>query len=190
MNMMDNFMQIQNLMNMKNQLTYIESQFNLLLTQMQNMGITNYSYPNLINISFQFINFGIDLLNIGVQHKNDMTNTIDIKPQLEESIKKLELINQQYNNDSKFVYNVYFNFSNRQKYLISCDGNNTVDYLIKNFLKRIGRYDLFDMEDKEFYFAYNGQKFNLRKNKTKKLHEIFGYFDNQVIYCEIIGECK
>ena len=155
MNMMDNFTQIQNLINMKNQLTFIESQFNLLLTQMQNMGITNYSYPNIINISFQFINFGIDLLNIGVQHKNDMINTIDIKPQLEESIKKLELINQQYNNDSKFVYNVYFNFSNRQKYLISCDGNNTVDYLIKNFLKRIGRYDLFDMEDKEFSFIYN-----------------------------------
>ena len=39
MNMMPNFMQIQNLMNMKNQLTFIESQFNLLLTNMQNMGI-------------------------------------------------------------------------------------------------------------------------------------------------------
>ena len=190
MNMMDNFMQIQNLMNMKNQLTYIESQFNLLLTQMQNMGITNYSYPNLINISFQFINFGIDLLNIGVQHKNDMTNTIDIKPQLEESIKKLELINQQYNNDSKFFYNVSFNVSNSKKYLIICDGNYTVDYLIKEFLKKVGRYDLFDVEDKEYSFIYNALKFNSRENKPKKLHKIFDNILSPLIDCKKFGDLK
>ena len=184
MNMMDNFMQIQNLMNMKNQLTFIESQFNLLLANIQNQGIANYSYPNLINLSFQFINFGIDLLNIGVQHKDDMTNTMNIKSQLEESIKKLEIINQKYYNDSKFFYNVWFNVSNGQRYVINCDSNNTVDYLIKEFLKKVGRYDLFDKEDREYIFAYNAKKFNSRENKPKKLNEIFNNSSTQVIDCD------
>ena len=187
MNMMDNFKQLQDLMNMKNQLTFIESQFNLLLTNIQNMGITNYSYPNLINISFQFINFGVDLLNIGVQYKDDVTNTIDIKSRLEESIKTLEIINQRYYNDSKFFYNVQFNVSNGQRFLISCDSNNTVDYLIKEFLKKVGRYDLFDMEDRIFNFIYNAKRFNSRENKQKKIHEIFDYSFSPVIYCKELG---
>ena len=184
MNMMDNFTQIQNLINMKNQLTFIEWQFNLLLAQMQNMGITNYSYPNLINLSFQFINFGIDLLNIGVQHMDDMTNTMNIKSQLEESIKKLEIINQKYYNDSKFFYNVRFDINNGQRYVITCDSNNTVDYLIKDFLKKVGRYDLFDMEDREYIFTYNARTFNSRENKPKKLNEIFNKSSTQIIDCE------
>ena len=171
-------------MNMKNQLTFIESQFNLLLANIQNQGIANYSYPNLINLSFQFINFGIDLLNIGVQHKDDMTNTMNIKTQLEESIKNLEIINQKYYNDSKFFYNVRFNVSNGQRYVITCNSNNTVDYLIKEFLKKVGRNDLFDMEDREYNFIYNAMKFNSRQNKPKKLNEIFNNSPTQIIYCE------
>ena len=117
MNMMDNFMQFQKLMNMKNQLGLIESQFNLLLTHKQNIGIINYSYPNLINISFLFINFGVDLLNIGVQHMYDVTNIMNIKSQLEDCIKKLEIIKQKYYNVPKNIYNVRFDVSNGQKYL-------------------------------------------------------------------------
>ena len=185
MNMMD--YEIQNLMNMKNQLTFIESQFNLLLANIQNQGIANYSYPNLINLSFQFINFGIDLLNIGVQHMDDMTNTMNIKSQLEESIKKLKIINQKYYNDSKFFYNVKFNVSNGQRYVITCDSNNTVDYLIKEFLKRVGRYNLFNMENKVYSFIFNALPFNTGENKPKKLLEIFSYFPNTVIYYKELG---
>ena len=46
--MMNNNILIQNLMNMKMLLTSIESQFNLLITNTQNMGILPDTYPNLI----------------------------------------------------------------------------------------------------------------------------------------------
>ena len=188
MNMMANFMQIQNLMNTKNQLTFIESQFNLLLTNMQNMGIAPNSYLNLSNISFQFINFGIQLLNLGIQCNNDLANSTDIKSQLEESIKNLEDINQKYYYKSKFFYNVIFDVSDGQKYLITCESNNTVDCLIKGFLKKVGRYDLFDMEDKVYFFIYNSKKFNSGDNKLKKLHEIFNDIQTHSIFCKIIGQ--
>ena len=73
--MMNNNILIQNLMNMKMLLTSIESQFNLLITNTQNMGILPDTYPNLINISNQFINFGIQLLNTGIQNNNNIANT-------------------------------------------------------------------------------------------------------------------
>ena len=73
--MMNNNILVQNLMNMKMLLTSIESQFNLLITNTQNMGILPDTYPNLINISNQFINFGIQLLNTGIQNNNNIANT-------------------------------------------------------------------------------------------------------------------
>ena len=72
--MMNNNILVQNLMNMKMLLTSIESQFNLLITNTQNMGILPDTYPNLINISNQFINFGIQLLNTGIQNNNNIAN--------------------------------------------------------------------------------------------------------------------
>ena len=188
MNMMANFNLIQNLINMKNQLAFIESQFNLALNNMQNMGISPNSYFDLVNISFQFIQFGTQLLRLGIQFNSNLPNNADIKMQLEESIKNLEDINQKYYYNTKIFYNVNFKVSNGKNYLIACDSNNTVDYLIKEFLKKVGRTDLFNIEGKVYNFIYNALRFNTRDNNKKKLYEIFGYNTTHVIFCKILGQ--
>ena len=185
MNMMNNMSQNQNLMNMKNQLINIESIFNQILTQNQCEGLTQDSKDNLIKLSIQFINFGIQLLNLGIANNYNIYNmNTYLKPQLEKAIKDLENINQNY--IPKFFYNVNFQISDGNSFLIVCEGKNTVDYLIKEFLKRIKRYDLFDMEEKEFYLDYNASKFNTHKNKSRILYDIFGYYPNLLIKGEIL----
>ena len=195
MNLMENMMQFQNLMNMKMQLTNIESQFNYLLTNMQNMGITPDSYNNLNNISFQFINFGIELLNMRIQKSFNILNNINLEKQIDNIINNLnniklnnpinmnqnmDMINfQNLNknaemNNNKPKYNVCFTFETGKKTLIYCDMDITLYELIKMLLIKIGRNDLFDNEEKELLFLYNGVKINNLEYKSKKLIDIFG----------------
>ena len=47
---MADMMQKQRIMNMKNQLTFLESQYNLLLMNMQNIGLEHNFYANLITL--------------------------------------------------------------------------------------------------------------------------------------------
>ena len=196
--MMDNNILIQNLMNMKKLLTCIESQFNLLLTNTQNMGILPDTYPNLINISNQFINFGLQLLNTGIQNNknNNIANNMDLNQQINNFISSLENIKMNipnnmmqnmnlmnfpninenigiFNNKSK--YNVTFTYSSGLKTLIVCDQEETVDELIKKLLKKIGRNDLIGREEQEFKFIYDARRINVNEEKSKKVNEIFSF---------------
>ena len=174
MNMMNNYMLIQNLMNMKYGLTNIESQFNFLLTNIQNIGINPEINIQINNISIQFINFGIQMLNIGTKPNNNISNNFVIKRQIDNIINDLKKISmsipvdniiQEINlisfpkeNDqlnSIYKYNVVFEMDNGITKIICADQNITVDELIKKFLTRIGRNDLFDRDREEFRFIYN-----------------------------------
>ena len=145
------------------QLTNIESQFNLLLSNMQNMGITPVSYANLNDISFQFINFGTQLLNIGIPRSNNIINYINLNQQIDNIINNLNNIklnnpinmNQNINvmnfqnmngnaemNNNKIKYNICFTSDLGLKTLIYCDMDITLDELIKMLLIKIGRNGL------------------------------------------------
>ena len=194
--MMNNNILIQNLMNMKKLLTCIESQFNLLLTNTQNMGILPDTYPNLINISNQFINFGIQLLNTSIQYNknNNIANNLDLNQQINNFISSLENIKMNIPNNMmqnmnlinfpninenigifnyKPKYNVIFTGDAGLKTTIVCDREETVGELIKKLLMRIGRNELLGHEEQEFYFGYNGQRFNANGIKSKKVKQIF-----------------
>ena len=192
--MMNNNILIQNLMNMKMLLTSIESQFNLLLTNTQNMGILPDTYPNLINISNQFINFGIQLLNTGIQNNNNIANNLDFNQQINNFISSLENIKMNIPNNMmqnmnlinfpninenigifnyKPKYNVIFTGDAGFKTTIVCDREETVGELIKKLLIKIGRNELLGHEEQEFYFSYNGKRFNDNEIKSKKVKQIF-----------------
>ena len=197
--MMNNNILIQNLMNMKMLLTSIESQFNLLITNTQNMGILPDTYPNLINISNQFINFGIQLLSTGIQNNknnNNIVNNMDLNQQINNFISSLENIKMNIPNNmmqnmnlmnfpninenigifnNKPKYNVYFTNSSGLKTLIVCDQEETVDELIKKLLTKIGRNDLIGREEQEFKFIYDAKRINVNKEKSKKVNEIFSF---------------
>ena len=194
--MMNNNILIQNLMNMKKLLTCIESQFNLLITNTQNMGILPDTYPNLINISNQFINFGIQLLNTGIQNNNNIANNLDLNQQINNFISSLENIKMNIPNNmmqnmnlmnfpninenigifnNKPKYNVTFTYSSGLKTLIVCDQEETVDELIKKLLTRIGRNDLIGGEEQEFKFIYDARRINVNEEKSKKVNEIFSF---------------
>ena len=200
MNMMDNMMQFQNLMNMKMQLANIESQFNLLLTNMQNIGLNPDLYTNLNNISFQFINFGIQLLNLGISRSNNVLNNINLNQQIDNIIinlnsiksanpfsinQNMDMINFQNMdenaelNNNKPKYNFYFISGSGLKTIIYCDIDIRLDELINMFLFKIGRNDLIGKEQKEFYFTYNNTNLN-KINKSKKLFEIFGTISTHI----------
>ena len=204
MNMMNNYMLIQNLMNMKYDLTNIESQFNFLLTNIQNIGINPEINIQINNISIQFINFGIQMLNIGTKPNNNISNNFVIKRQIDNIIndlKKISMsipvdnIDQEMNlisfpkeNDqinSIFKYNAVFEMDNGAKSIICVGQNITVDELIKKFLTKIGRNDLFDRDTEEFRFIYNASVINTREEKLKKLNQIFNDSPTQRIRCLI-----
>ena len=194
MNVMDNMVQFQNLMNMKMQLVNIESKFNLILSNVQNIGLTPDSYTNLNNVSFQLINLGIQLLNIGIPRSNNILNNINLNQQIDNIIINLNSIkpinpfymNQNMNminfqnmnknvelNNNKPKYNVRFTSDLGEKTLILCDVDITLDEVIKMFYIRIGRNDLIGKEQKELTFLYNTKRLNIIENKSKKLNEIF-----------------
>ena len=192
--MMNNNILIQNLMDMKMLLTSIESQFNLLITNTQNMGILPDTYPNLINISNQFINFGIQLLNTGIQNNNNIANNLDFNQQINNFISSLENIKMNIPNNMmqnmnlinfpninenigifnyKPKYNVIFTGDAGFKTTIVCDREETVGELIKKLLIKIGRNELLGHEEQEFCFSYNGKRFNDNEIKSKKVKQIF-----------------
>ena len=139
--MMNNNILIQNLMNMKMLLTSIESQFNLLITNTQNMGILPDTYPNLINISNQFINFGIQLLNTSIQYNknNNIANNLDLYQQINNFISSLENIkmnipnNMMQNMNLINFPNINENigiFNNKLKFNVEFTGGNGIKTLI------------------------------------------------------------
>ena len=188
MNMMNNQSQIENLSNMKTELANIESRFNLAISQLQNMGINPGTSHEFICVSLELINFGIQMLSKGTQMKNDRVNNIWIKQQIEKINKNLINISTQIPYPK---YNIKFEIFGGNNIIISEDVDTTVDELIKKFLNKIGRNDLFDREEKEYNLFYNAKKFNTTGNKSKKLIQIFTNVNPRIEcfkLCELMGK--
>jgi len=194
-------MQLQNLLNMKIKLNNIDSQFNFLLTQIQNIGIIPNTNIQLSNISLQFINFGIEMLNKGLQMSNMMDN-YNIKGQIDNIINQLNNIsisisNNSINNLNPFQnnkqiinnnhqipkYNVFFyDLSNNRKVMIF-DNDITLEEMIMKYSLEIGWKNLnYDTIDESIHFIFNGRDLNTEPNRYKKLKEIFLNNDNFNIY--------
>ena len=199
MNMMNNIMQIQNLLNMNMKLMNIQSQFNGLLTQIQNNGISPNIDILISNISFQFINFGIELLNLRRDDNNIICNNI-IKEQINNSISELNKISLNINgNNMNPQFNIVNNSFNNHKYnvvikedngnskVFVCEDNTTVEELIKRYLIEIGRINLINRDEEEFLFrGYRGNldiRINTSEKKSKTISEISNGSDNIVILC-------
>ena len=201
--MMNNFMQTQNLLNMNMKLNNIQSQFNALLTQIQNIGITPNIEILISNISFQFINFGIELLNLSGVNKNINHNHI-IKEQINNSINnsieelnkitinincnnmnpQINMVNNSFNNHK---YNVVIKEDKGTSKVFVCEDNSTVNELIKRYLTSIGRIDLINRDEQEFSFwGYKGDlriRINTIEKKSKTISEISGGRDSFIINC-------
>ena len=204
----NNIMQMQNLINMNMELSNIQNKFNLFLMQIQNNGLFQDVNNQINNISFDFINFGIKLFNIGTQINNyNENNKLSIIEQVDNIIDNLNNIKKSLYNRDRWIdinanlnnpifqeniytpkYNVKFEMANGAIHLIVCESDKTVDYLIKEFLKRIGRTELFDNEDIEYHFSYNAKKFNTKENKQKKLYQIFHGNVNNLVYVRMLGK--
>ena len=199
MNMMNNLMQTQNLLNMNMKLMNIQSQFNGLLAQIQNNGITPNIDILISNISFQFINFGIELLNLRGDNNNIICNN-NIKEQINNSISELNKISLNINgNNMNPQFNIVNNSFNNHKYnvvikedngnskVFVCEDNTTVEEVIKRYLIEIGRIDLINRDEKEFLFrGYRGKldiRINTSEKKSKTISEISNGSDNIVILC-------
>ena len=202
-NMMNNFMQTQNLLNMNMKLNNIQSQFNALLTQIQNIGITPNIEILISNISFQFINFGIELLNLSGVNKNINHNHI-IKEQINNSINnsieelnkitfnincnnmnpQINMVNNSFNNHK---YNVVIKEDKGTSKVFVCEDNSTVNELIKRYLTSIGRIDLINRDEQELSFwGYKGDlriRINTIEKKSKTISEISGGRDTVTINC-------
>ena len=202
-NMMNNFMQTQNLLNMNIKLNNIQSQFNALLTQIQNIGITPNIDILISKISFQFINFGIELLNLSGVNDNINHNNI-IKEQINNSFNnsiaelnkiilnincnnmnpQINMVNNCFNNHK---YNVIIKEDRGTSKVFVCEDNSTVNELIKRYLTSIGRIDLINRDEQELSFwGYKGDlriRINTIEKKSKTISEISGGRDTITINC-------
>ena len=153
-NMVNNNIQPQNLLIMKMKLMNIESQFNSFLNQIQN--IPNFPIQDMIisDISFNFIDFGIELLNLTTINNNTIFDN-NIKDKINNTIIKLNkisfniinnnmnqqinIMNNPFNNNSfnKHKYNVIIEEDKGTKIPLVCDDNNTVDEVIKKYLNKL-----------------------------------------------------
>ena len=209
MNEMNNLVYFQNLMKMKSQLEKLESEFDSLLPQIKQNGIIQEAIEQLNHISFHFINFGIEMLGIGIQinKNNNIIKSFDIKERISHTISHLKVMSfnipnnmtqqsitetasqksEETNTNNFQNYEIKFKSSNNDiEQLITFDGQATIDELIKVFLLKIKRKDLFDYEEKEIYFFYNDKRINTPKIKSKNLYEIFEDIKNPLILCKFI----
>ena len=156
------------------------------------------------DLSLQFIDFGIKLLNLTTINNNiifdnnikdKINNTISKLNQISFNInnnnmnQQLNIMNNPFNNNSfnKHKYNVIIEEEYGTKIPVVCDDNNTVDEVIKKYLTKIGRNDLFDRDEKELTFwGYKGYfrtRINTQEIKSKTLSEIASISDNIVFKC-------
>ena len=199
-NKMNNLLHFQSLLKKKKKLDNYEIEFNSLLTGMKNKGISPEDIKQLNALSFHFINFGVKLLNIGIQfNNNNLINNHSIKESINELIANLKEISfsipdkkitetnsvnskieSEYQNIKE--YGIKFETSNKEiEKLLYFDSNLTVDDVIKQFLIEIGRRDLFDNEDKEIVFYYEKDIINNSEIKPMKISKIFKDDENPLI---------
>jgi len=202
---MNNLMYFQTLLKKKKKLDNYELQYNSLLTEIKNRGIVQKVIKELNALSFHFINFGVKLLNIGIQfNNNNLISNSGVKETLNELIANLKEISDnipeksfsqtnsiksQIESEKENIkeYTVKFQTSNKDiEKLLICDSNITIDDLIKQFLNEIGRKDLFDNEDTEFVFYYERERINNKEKKQIKISKIFKDDENPFIYLFLI----
>ena len=100
----NNIMQMQNLINMNMELTNIQNKFNLFLMQIQNNGLFQDVNNQINNISFDFINFGIKLFNIGTQINNySENNKLSIIEKVDNIIDNLNTIKKSLYNRNRWI---------------------------------------------------------------------------------------
>ena len=201
----NNLVHFQTLLKKKEKLANLESQFNSLLTLIKQDGLSS-EIPNELNsLSFHFINFGVKLLNIGIEfNKENKFDNSGVKKGLDSLVKNLKEISDDiadipsdlnvpinayqkeketnFSKDGTKKYYVNFETSNKDiEKLIVCSPNITLDELIKKFLIEIGRKELFDIEEKKMLFYYNGERINNKEKKSNEISEIFKKIDNPLI---------
>ena len=95
-----NNVHVQNLLSINSHLTSIQLHFNSLLTQIQNIGLLPFLNTEIINLSFQILNCGIQMLSLIKQIDNDsITNIPNSKEQINGIINQLNnFLNHSYNN--------------------------------------------------------------------------------------------
>ena len=187
-NMNNNNTLLQSLQLMKSQFKMIDSQYNYLISQVQN--ISEVQNPNMPinNISFQIINFGINMLNLGLQYTNPMMKN-NLKEQIDNIINQLNSISNNFTNNNMinmmYAPNMNENLNRSMKNIkfikdgistvIVCDGSITVGELINNYLIKIGRNDLINREEDTLHFSYNAELINTYNIKKKKVGQLFKF---------------
>ena len=134
MNMMNNDPYFINLMNMKMQLTSIDTQYNSMITQVQNLGLIPNINMQIYNIAFQILNFGIQMLNLGKQ-TNDNTNMNNYKEQINDIIKQLTNFTDNNINQNNIILNSP-NLNENQKNCFNDDFKKDISHL-KNEIKML-----------------------------------------------------
>ena len=205
--MVKNMSNFQLLLKKKGKLANLELKFNSLISQIKKDGLSpSPEIPKELNsLAFHFINFGGKLLNIGIEYnKDNKFDNSDVKNALNKLIKNLKEISKdipsiphnmnapsnpiqeekETNSSNEEIEKYYVNFETSNKdieKLIVCAPSITLDELIKKFLGEIERKDLFDIEEKEMLFYYNGERINNKEKKSNKISEIFKKIDNPLI---------
>ena len=187
-NMNNNNTLLQSLQLMKSQFKMIDSQYNYLISQVQNVSeVQNPNMP-INNISFQIINFGINMLNLGLQYTNPMMKN-NLKEQIDNIINQLNSISNNFTNNNMmnmmYAPNMNENLNRSMKNIkfikdgiitvIACDDSITVGELINNYLIKIGRNDLINREEDTLHFSYNAELINTYNIKKKKVGQLFKF---------------
>ena len=203
--MVKNMKNFQLLLKKKGKLANLESKLNSLISQIKRDGLLPEIPKELNTLAFHFINFGVKLLNIGIEYnKDNKFDNSEVKIALDKLVTNLEEISKDIPNipynmnapmsqiqeeketNSSFeeIEKYYVNFETSNKdieKLIVCANSITLDELIKKFLVEIERKDLFDIEEKKMLFYYNGERINNKEKKSNKISEIFKKVDNPLI---------
>ena len=183
-NMNNNNTLLQSLQLMKSQFKMIDSQYNYLISQVQNISEVQNPNMSINNISFQIINFGINMLNLGLQYTNPMMKN-NLKEQIDNIINQLNSISNNFTNNNMmnmmYAPNMNENLNRSMKNIkfikdgiatvIVCDGSVTVGELINNYLIKIGRNDLVNREEDTLHFSYNAELINFLSSKLCDLHK-------------------
>ena len=121
------------------------------------------------NISFQILNFGIQLLNLGIKYSYTTMKDYNLKDQADNIINQLN--NIKFNFDEKInpVYNIVFN-ERGIKTSICWRGNITIEEMLKKYLNKKG-IDLSQMHN--YKFSYNGSNLNDYEYINKTVNSIF-----------------
>jgi hypothetical protein len=177
--------QIQNLLNMKFELYNIDSQFNTLMNQIQNIGIITNIDMQINNISLQILNFGIRLLNLGMKLNNKTNYNYNTKEQIDNIRNQLNNIsmnfylndnmnmdiNQNFQENEMPSYNVVFE-ENGVRETLSWKGNITIyEMIIKYRIKKIGYFN--EGEINRIMFLFNAKNLNDSSNRNKTVNMFF-----------------